>query len=974
MKYEQEPHEAISQEKYFDSKGSADLMDLQADKTHHVRNIAVTTAAVVGLAGEQLWNLKYGGGLLSDGERLAGDGAIVLSYLCYILNEARLKQQIKKSQREHFLDEELGSSAGIAVYSGKIPLELGEVTLSQGDRHLMVALPDITSDNKHLSAKRKQVLSSLQRMTLRQMVDEADERDIQYDSLSVVIPNSWYGTSGMPLERLHQEVSAKGILRGKEAEVRPDAPEIVVVSKDQAEAIIDDGSSVFQRACELIDDRFLSELLDLYMTSSNEIEQENIQRDISHQLRRIMLQEMEIHADGPVRQRFEDEVTNEIVTRKVYPSMRVLNQAGNLHLQKASKGVIESTPMRKMFPEIEDIDEIEQSDFQLRRAHLAHLAYTLLQEQALSELTAPVISNIEELKEELEKEGIHIREVDCLQSIIDLKRTSRKIYRAVHKSIAPLLLTALTAVTLKFGADEGIKHVPPELAATVQQLDIQPEKFPVRFSGLPKRGIDWNVTSISDMDTDGYYTLYTSSAMDSRGEWEIMDQSSIVREGDSLKAVDLGGEENISLSKDLGFPLDIGPSIILKREIDVKDLKDRIVKIPIKDGTTLVSWQVEDESGRIVGSEAYLQPDLTETLFILGDAQGSQVRQRFTIRVQLMPISKEFEHELSVKPTSDGKQKIDVKKLAPELQDEIHLIRGSSGGDVESMEQIVANFIKDRHEYSVDTSQDKALENASTPEQVLNAINSLKVCDCEVCATEAVLLTQAILTEMNAPSHVGLGIGYLHDIGNDPSSTSSNSVGLTQETMHAYEINQNGGIIDATPSKISNDRVTQEYLKMLESQQNDSQSTENSTLSSEKNQVPAEKYIELIAALLVITAGVTLSKPGYEKLSEIISKDNARHFTDSLVLSQYSYEELESAYNFFSYASFAGINSKYPLKSNMKEKYATKEDLLQAMRSNIPTEALHEIFKAPHTMEQSNPNSQRTKLKIRGLAKYLYLV
>jgi hypothetical protein len=235
-----------------------------------------------------------------------------------------------------------------------------------------------------------------------------------------------------------------------------------------------------------------------------------------------------------------------------------------------------------------------------------------------------------------------------------------------------------------------------------------------------------------------------------------------------------------------------------------------------------------------------------------------------------------------------------------------------------------------------------------------------------------------------------MGFGFLHGADNNPASDKKSTF-LKNETYHAFGINTDGYVIDATPPVLSDDPATLSYVDLLnksdsggsiENEWEKNNNTMEDKIKREEEYLRKEKEYsekvrhqrelgaEIIGALAIATAGFFVSKKGYSFASENLTRENIAQMRDNSVLSAFSQEQLNELYGFFAHHAWSGGRPIEGFEKGVRT-FETKEDALLALRENIPFEMLDAYVEAPVHYEKDAGFSVADRVKARLLARYI---
>lgn len=467
--------------------------------------------------------------------------------------------------------------------------------------------------------------------------------------------------------------------------------------------------------------------------------------------------------------------------------------------------------------------------------------------------------------------------------------------------------------------------------AVTKEIDYEPIAFPSEL--LPHR-LDWKIAATGEINPYGYYTLKTSNRIE-LGSWVIN------REAKEKLPLPPYFDETI-------------PHILLSKRVGLNLDGNTAFRIPVKDGTNLAALRLTDRDGNIVPADTWKLTDGTV---------GVELQRN------LLEGGPAWIDAHAYLAASDAPQvkavgeipPVDPNKIDPYILEDLRALEAYTANTV------LTEFVRNNHLYSLDPPGKSLLRGVSSPEDLVNVINLLPGCLCEICNTESVLLST-----IDGDDPLVMAFGYLHGNFNP---AAKGKYFLLAEAYHAYGIDAQGDIFDATPSKASDDQLTQRYFesrKSNESNARDSQEQEWTTLQQEiaqKSQTPEDfiHNIKLLVIFLTSIAALSLIKPGVNLAKAAASRDNLLFLGDKAAEKLFSEKDLELAYNFFSWLSWSNEERQvgsWSVKGN---------DILGLIRKNVNQEALSDYLAVPKAAEDKADLSLVDRAKMRILARYLML-
>lgn len=577
----------------------------------------------------------------------------------------------------------------------------------------------------------------------------------------------------------------------------------------------------------------------------------------------------------------------------------------------------------------------------------AYELYLILQKTPIEELTRERVLERDKVIEAMEASGMDIELPPGRYESFRRKYTppsSRKEAAVLALGI-PLYLVfrlvkpALTTVAIYLAAQplEAVArnfYTLDQLAANPvasREADYEPISFP---SGLLPHRLDWKVEAAGDISTYGYYTQRTSSRLEN-GSWIINNEA----------------KEKLLLPPYFDESI---PHILLSKRVGLNLDGNTTFRIPVKDGTNLSVLRLTDRQGNIVPAETWKLTDGTV---------GVELQRN------LLEGGPAWIDVMAYLTVSDTGQIKASGKIPPFDSDKIdqNILNRLRMFEAYTANRVITAFVRNNHLYSLDPPAKEILKLAASPEEIINAIERLAGCTCEICNTESVLLST-----IDGDDPLSMAFGYLH--GNFNLAAKESSF-LLAEAYHAYGVDAKGEIFDATPSAPADDLLTRKYFETRGSEGNklsDPQDSEWVALQQEiaqKSQTPEDfiHSVKLLVIFLASVAALSLVKPGINLAKAAASRDNLLLLGDKAAEKLFSKKDLELAYNFFSWLSWAKEEQQLGSWS------VKGSDILGLIRSGVDAEALNDYLTVPKPLEDKAGLSAIEKAKMRVLARYLLL-
>ena len=857
----------------------------------------------------------------------------------------------KNEKKETSEDVELGYRTRDLVYQSKEPLSRGNVTLQLGSNMLFVQLPELEGESGFRSTLRDQ----LYRKSLEAVKGRLNARP--YDAVILSIPNP--ELEDAPDE---QKITHGELLEGKKLHVAtPDAVS-VILKPEELENFSVTPSDTFRDIIAVIGDESISEIVELSKSATPE-ERERIQEMLNYQLQRLMKSQAEAYFNGS--QIKLEKVNGVPIRERVDRRLEIQRTAtGSEYLRHvAADGSIETSQLDRLLGiEGMSIEQILRDDSKYKKMRLIYVAQRMLFDTSIDQLTQKDLT-VEELLTEIKKEELSIRSFKIENVLVSKGRHKRNLKQNALRRLRPFVAPAIIASTLI--AAKPILEDPVGAHDLIfgqeqqqKQEEIRPaaERKPEVWNELPQHALIWKISpqNLPMEATQGYYLTHTAKSLDASGKWEF---EQVVERKLDLPA---------GLTDDQSY-------ILLERQEEKKHFT-----IPIKNNTELAALSIKDRHGNDVKYSATQFTDGTVVVDVEEDTPYVD------IKAELIASQNG--------PRATGlTEKVDESQLGPEalelLQKTQQFLVDNPAYSEYDLPAILAYEVALKYKYAVLPQANIDLQSISDYEDIINRIAQSPVTNCLSANTIFVLLDA--LREGNA-SKVNMGFGFLHGADNNPASDKKSTF-LKNETYHAFGINTDGYVIDATPPVLSDDPATLSYVDLLNkpdsggSIENEWEKNNNAMEDkikkeeeylrkqeeySEKVRHQRELGAEIIGALAIATAGFFASKKGYSFASENLTRENITQMREKSVLSAFSQKQLNELYGFFAHHAWSGGRPIASFEKGVRT-FETKEDALLALRENIPFEMLDAYVEAPVHYEKDAGFSVADRVKARLLARYI---
>lgn len=848
---------------------------------------------------------------------------------------------------------EYGTSAIQLVYNGRDVIKVNGAELKSGDNFLLVHLPEPTGNTKITRSNEGQsALRDLSDLAVEALCIDAENFD--YKGVVIYRPDEDVSVSGLRYNSA-AKIDPKVLFQGKGLVVNNPSRRPFILSREQFEQLNIRPDDLFRRACEKLGNEQVLKLFDYYAIAQTFEEKGNLKKIFFDTINILLEVELNRQHNGP----------KTFVTDKDPYSHVQIREKVNLPIQLRNKyaeqlrarmltdiGAIKQVDVSKLL-EVDPhaIEQVIERATKQDRAQLIFAIHLLLTRHELDDLLQVRKLDTDDVFRRLAESGITLRKVRNPEELFIPKRVPESIgqgakiaFNEAKRTLAPAVLSlflATAAQTYDYWSDY-LRQIPVGIG---QHFSLGREagdigRFetirPGFFDKLPEHRVDWNITGVGDIRTDGYYTVSTSHEITPTGEWII----------NNNRSFQLGWENGVGGNRE-GVP-----HILVEKRVARKDIPARGIKIPMRDGTMFYGLKITARDGNLVPYILNFLTDGTNEVEISSDFVGDWV--------DVQALLAEGIDSTAVR-AAKKMQPINKSKITPDLRESVESISSSYFSD-DFKKEVIALGVASSHDYSIDPQGKETVEKPQSPESLVNAIQALKGCDCDVCNAEAVLLSSLI---PGSESKVNLAIGYLKGVDNP--SAGEGEV-LDAASYHGYEIDENGSIFDATPSTIANDLLTQLYIhpELWE--------------ESQRDMFEAQQLILLASGLALFTGGFYARRPIERRVRKVVNKKQAKEVADDLLLNAYSRDDLERDFDILSQLAYRKPGNPVRIQPRdnelVREKYRTKQEFLDTMREyHLGQGNFDDFFRPPHEIEQQIAEQFQLPLwqkwRLRGLARYI---
>lgn len=822
------------------------------------------------------------------------------------------------------------------VYHGEKE-RIGQIPVKNGDNFYYVSLPILRNMSPSDQPDRAlEYLSNVYDLAIRHLAHVGADKNYRFAAID-------FG---------HQKIAQAedpGAQSDKESvfeghKVKPDNPDapVIVLSREAIEAFVRSPNEVFGDLCTVLDDNIIDKIVQKLKANKGK-EQQAIGRDLlSRRVRNILEHEMNSEYNHtPEMQSTETrfgayDLADEVDDKPPYSSLHVkaYSQTGLRKIggelfftrRNSVSGTIENTPVtRLLYPDGQSPTSVPT------RSQAAYEMLSLLdQHDELKHLLNAETEHLTKLKttaSELEK---NIESgTPGIKKFVDPKK------RYGTRSAALLLLTASSYLGFGYAIPKDIVDHPTAVVEWVKghlSSDggaTQDTVEPGFSSEVPKSVPEWHIEGA--LKADGYYITDTSHEYKDGG-WKLNDEIKQKLDFESLPPI---GPDT--------------PQQKLTRVVPLNQTGETEFKLPLRVRSQVQNVTVIDGDGNNVDFHAYELTDGTVKLVIPNNLVGSL--PYVTVSHTLVDSLQGGPH--AAKPIKP----LGLDKLDPEVRTRI--LRTTTEEEYNRVGNI-AKFVSESHTYSIVGDSD-ALRGDGSPEALINAVSNLASCDCDVCNSQAVL--EASSTQ--SPQIVNMAFGY---IGVNGHNAGSGGDALRSNSRHGFGIDVYSNVIDATPSVLAGDEITNEYVNQLRQGENaESTSTDSSNSWEEvsrqiKEQATREKEETdrlKVAGAAMAAAGSSLVAYGGLRLMRHVRKKFPPEHVDagvadieqSVLLARWSKNDIQKAYRFFDWLSWGHTES--PLGNDQKIEVEDKQELMQRLRGNIDPSKLAQYLEDPKAYEHA---------------------
>lgn len=848
-------------------------------------------------------------------------GGIEMAYaLPKLIQEFTSLQNLEK--KHSIQDTELGIFAQRMVYKGKEPLNARNKEFERGTNFYYIQLPPFPSriDNKAPTTEETNFGIDLYEYAFRKIKEETKGKDYDFVAIDV-------GKPGLPF--VHDTKKREDAFQGKDQDLKEPGHLLAILTREEFESLSISPYEAFEKAIEKMDDAQVTDIWKELRKTSDP--------DEKNHAKSLVLKRIDQILERQVAERFNS--TPDIVRERVgpnfdpvkvkhHPLSQIRRTENGFFFVKVntSNGEMKWIPLDRLLQTTnQPIEAILSNNSSFQKAQLAFVVSQMLTEINVDDLIRKRAITHDELV--LKKTDLKISTNSEIESI---SRTG--IGRP--KSVIKAGLTALTLFTAIQGGKTLIENQQTAEIANKPNTSTPTEQS-VRQSGVPTAGLEWKIDGT--LNPEGYYINGTSHEF-TNGIWKI--------EKDETEELDLP----------TSFDTKNHPNFLtLAKTLPIHPIYENAIRIPIKNGTELSALKVVGPNNNEVRYKVVKMEDGSVELRlggIVNVVSSAEVTAYFT------PTDKPQIHATENLPAIPLK---DLSKEAANTVTNAIQTLDANNAKPEDISNALFDAVRKDHRYSVSNEANEKLAEAKTGAQLINLVADLPAASCEVANSEAILMTSPI---SGIPA-VNMAYGF-HVSEHHPAGSIGNF--LKREAGHAFAVDANGVILDATPDVDPNriDEQTQKYLNLLKgTDQTSNTQTDPWTQELQKIVQEAEEQkgfadkLKIFAGLATGAAGVFVARQA-SKLLERFTRDkniSVSQVAENMFLGAFSEKDLQKARDIFSWISYADADSNVHV--NEINDNVSKNKILDTIKNSVNYERLEHYFE--------NPKELNTIMKKRGI-------
>lgn len=576
-----------------------------------------------------------------------------------------------------------------------------------------------------------------------------------------------------------------------------------------------------------------------------------------------------------------------------------------------------------------DVEGVLNSGSPHKKSQIALVLYEMLKDTSIESLTEKPPTR-EELIARIKALGgtFHSRKSPTAE------RTKTRFFpKSFRKKISPLITSAVLFLASRTASQVADNWFSAEGASSRPPIEqkLASSEFPL---SAPERELTWKIEG--DLPIDGYYITGTSHDFSDK-TWQLEDDRQRIS---TLPSALPENTLHLTLSRNVALN-QFGPT---RLRIPMRtDTQVSALSVAASDGKEIPFTVYRVEDGMV---ELEIKPALTDT------------PPAATIQAFLTP---------SETPTIHAVEEITPVKTEQLSEESQNILKEASSSD--NPVSTIFTSVQNDHNYSLDPGRKELLTQAHTPEEVVNATAEIEGCSCSVCNTEAVLLASTL----SENETVNAAFGY---IAKNDHNAGRNDGYLGEERKHAFAIDEDGKILDATPLQLADDEMTKQYHEVLTQQgtaTDEWENVQNKVLAEAEQQKALANQLKLGALGIAAAGSFFALRQARNILRKQLPPEKAQELTDNAFLSAFSSEELTNAYDFLTWLSWGGEEQSI---ATSRLEIDNKRELLNKIRDSVHYERVAQYIQSSKSLERvagrRNPDlKSKIGIKTRLLAAYL---
>lgn len=863
-----------------------------------------------------------------------------------------------------------GAQADRFVYSGKRPLKVGNTELQQGDNYIYLRLPELD---------RTDVKGTLPPEVLAKWFEIIQDRlDRLNNPNTSGLPNAAFKAVVLELPQIplltkskDEQLTTRGeVMKGKKTPIKDRDKPVMVMSREDFEALNIAPSKVILEAAKELGDPKLNHLLTLGMWDDARGRYLGrhpvaLRKMIFTRANQILRQEVEANFNGPERINNRDENWNPI-RQKLHPLSQLVQTTSGYSFRQTFglTGEVRTTPLQRLLKINEDLPSAIKNPNKYKRAQMAFIIQQMIKAYDMQNIKI----GTEKWRADYYQTPYRAVDVEYQKkdAFIDTEKEKKSVWKfQVGVHTRTFLTTAILYMGIRTAVFTGLQSLREYQAAHPNYAPSSERAVILR--ALPPQGLEWK---LSGPNTSGYWVVATSHEFK-----------------------DGGWKDNVKVVKSYALPesVDVDPDHIhAENTFALEQFGNTKIRIPKKPDTKAVAVSVKDMQDEQIKS--YINEFEDGNIELVIPFSLTAGRAWANVDVTYAPSEKPTAHATAKIP------KINTGKLNETAQKQVEYMDFVTHYNDNDPNKAVASMIAGEKKYSLDPPDQEGvnrLNAAREPEDYVNAQADLEYAICET-ANSLLALENAAVPD--APA-INPAVGYMAT--NRVIGGASGNY-LRTETWHRFNVSIQGSIVDATPFTSAGDPLTEQYIKMLygdpnvkpdpnaktqeDMWQERAQNIQNFS-DKQKEKADLEKEIGLGVGALALGAATYKSarilaawrkrrKAEAEwKSQNPISYEPPENppvlpeYKESL-FAGYTESDIAQSVNFFSWLSFGRrdvpANLKIPLRNA-----ASAEDAFNQLKRNVNPFKVAQYLEDPKAYEKHYGLSESEAEQLRKVAAFL---